>query len=114
MKDIAIVYICAQQSHQEALSRPYVPSLWKSSIEAKIQKIKNENELLGKAMAKEKLDAKSKSEAIRIMRNKGLILEKPVDIQNTIISNNDSIDMYEKRKIFRQENRKYEFFSRKF
>ena len=121
MKDIAMIYIAAQQCYQEATEKPFVPSPWRSSIEAKIQKLKDQSRILERILSDEEIDQKSKSEAKKIMRDKRLILEKPIDIRQAIIEFGDSIlvyqkkiDMHEKRKDFRKENRKFELFTRKF
>jgi Reverse transcriptase (RNA-dependent DNA polymerase) len=121
MKDIAMTYIAVQQCYQEATEKPYTPSLWRASIDSKISKLKHQVNILTKILNSKEVDQKSRSEAIKIMRDKRLVLDKPnntreaiAELEDSILVYQKKIEMHEKRKDFRKENRKFELFTRKF
>ncbi|MCB1712129.1 MAG: reverse transcriptase family protein [Candidatus Riesia sp.] len=122
MTDIVRILQTAQLCYSDASTSPRNRSKWKESINAKIIQLESDKTLLEKSKLNlSKLSEQETKLAKKIMRQKGLILSKPIDITEALSQLNEAVEIYKKkltvyehRLEFRHQNRSFELFRRRF
>ena len=121
MTDLAYLYQAAQITYQVMSQSEKKPSVWQSSIQNKIMRLKAQAKLIDKSNNIKALSDKEFKEARKLLREHNLILEKPKDVSECASLINESIsvyskklNIYESRKIFRKQNLCFELNRRLF
>ena len=121
MSDIARILQAVQLCYQDASTRPRKQSEWRANIEAKIQQKSASIALLRMRNASAKLSEEEKKAARKVMREFGLILDKPKDVTKAASLLEESLQVYRKklqmhdsRREFRRENQFFELNRRMF
>lgn len=122
MERIARILQAAQAVYQEVTTpKPKEASGRVQSIERKIDAKKDAKTVLIKAKAKEALTDQERKLARRAMREQGLVLGKPHDIDealatldNIILAHEKRLSMHRKRKEYRKQNTQFELNCRRF
>lgn len=121
MTDLARILQAAQLCYRDASARPKKPSEWRANIESKIREKSASIALLQKGNAPAKLSEDERKAARKVMRDFGLILNKPKDVTKAVSLLQESIQIYQKklqvhesRREFRRENQFFELNRRAF
>jgi hypothetical protein len=91
----------AQECYQRATEKEKKKSEWRENIEKKIRDLTTTIELLWKKGEGKELSKEEVKEARRIMREKGLIMDKPRELAKV------KMEMEEKKRIYEDKIRKY-------
>ncbi|KAF7684297.1 hypothetical protein TCON_0509 [Astathelohania contejeani] len=106
MCEVASLLQTVQWCYQEALFKPKLISNRKQSIKNKISALNNSIMLLKKGKDRSKLSGIKIKAVKQIMKRLNLILEKPHDVMEAIISLKESARIYKKRLEMQTKRRK--------
>ena len=121
MAEIAKIIQAAQLCYQRASTKQYKPSVWRVSIERKIDTINSLINLLERSNKLERLNKDEKSKLKTLMSQENLRFGNARDgteaitrLGERVVVYQKKIEMHEKRKEFSRENQSFELYRRRF